>query len=80
MFKRFKIPLIATAIAFLLAVILNVIMITVIVNSNGSDREKAERSGKAGGAVGTVFVMVIAPFWIFTAAKIGAERRSKKNR
>jgi len=78
MLKRFKTPIIATAVAFLLAVILSVIMISVIVNSNGSDREKAERSGKAGGAVATLFVLTTAPFWIFTAAKIGAERRRKK--
>ncbi len=80
MLKRFKIPMIATAVAFLLAVILSVIMITVIVNSNGSDQQKQERSGKAGGAVAMLFVFTVAPFWIFTAAKIGAERRSKKVR
>lgn len=78
MLKRFKTPLVATAVAFLLTVILSVIMIATIVNSNISDQAKAERSGKAGGAVGFLFVVAVAPFWIYTAAKIGAERRRKK--
>ena len=77
MLKRFKIPLIATAVTFTLTVIFSVIMITAIVNSSRSDRERDLRIEKASVAAAYLFLFTTTPFWLITSYKIGAERRRK---
>ena len=76
--KRFKAPLIVTAIVFVAMVVIGAASITLIYNSSGSSRKKAERASMAGAGIATLGCIVIAPFWLYTAAKIGQERRRNK--
>jgi NADH:ubiquinone oxidoreductase subunit 4 (subunit M) len=77
--KRFKVPLIATAIVFAAMVIIGIASISLIYSSSGSSRKKAERASMAGAGVATLGCIAIAPFWLYTAAKIGQERRRNKS-
>ena len=76
--QRFRVPLIATAIIGGCLLVISIVAITMIFNSEGSSQKKAERAGMVGGGVGTLGGIAIAPFWIYAAAKIGQERRRKK--
>jgi hypothetical protein len=75
--KRFKVPLIATAVAFVLMLIVGIVAITMITNSSGSSREKTQRAQMAGAGVATLGGICIAPFWLLAAAKLGKERREQ---
>ncbi|GAB5405483.1 MAG: hypothetical protein Aurels2KO_37140 [Aureliella sp.] len=77
MLKRFKIPLIATAIILTVTIIGGLAAITVIHYSDGSNREKAKRAELAGGGIATFGCIAIAPFWLYAAMKIGQEKRAK---
>lgn len=77
--KRFKVPLIATAIVFVAMVVIGIASISLIYSSSGSNRNKSERAGMAGAAVATLGCVVIAPFWLYAAAKTGQERRRNKS-
>ena len=77
--QRFKIPLIATAVVFVAMVIISVASISLIYSSSGTSRNKAERASMAGAGVATLGCIAIAPFWLYTAAKIGQERRRNKS-
>lgn len=74
--KYFRIPLIVTGVAFLLVILIGIGGIIVIVNSNSPDQVKATRSAMLGSGLATTACLVIAPFWIFAAAKLGKERRA----
>lgn len=76
--KQFRVPLVATAVVFVLMVVIGVASMGVIYNSSGSNRKKAERAGMLGTGIATVGCIAIAPFWFYTAAQIGKERRKKK--
>jgi len=76
--RQFKFPLIVTGIALAIALIVAVVIITVIHNSKGSSRQKAERAAMAGSGVGLTTVIVVAPFWLTTAARIGKQRRAER--
>ncbi|XZE36327.1 hypothetical protein SH501x_001887 [Pirellulaceae bacterium SH501] len=77
--KRFKVPLVATAIVFAAMLIIGISSISLIHISSGSSRSKAERASMAGAAVATLGCIAIAPFWLYTAAKIGQERRRRRS-
>lgn len=77
--KRFKVPLVATAIVFVAMLIIGILSISLIYNSSGSSRSKAERASMAGAGVATLGCIAIAPFWLYTAAKIGQERRRRRS-
>lgn len=76
--KRFKAPLVATTIVFATMVIIGIASITLIYSSSGSSREKAARANMAGAGVAALGCIAIAPFWLYTAAKVGQERRRNK--
>ena len=77
---RFKLPLIVTGVALVLAIILGVVIITSIHGSRDSSRRKQERAAQAGGAVAVGVCVVVAPFWFWAAAKVGKERRAARER
>ncbi|QDS95648.1 hypothetical protein FF011L_44460 [Roseimaritima multifibrata] len=76
--KRLKAPLIATAIVLVVTVVFGIGSIALIYNSSGSNRNKAERAGMVGGGIAAFGCIVIAPFWLYAAAKIGQERRRNR--
>ena len=73
--RHFKLPLIVTGIALLLAVVVGIVIISSIHNSQASNREKNERAQMAGGGVAIATLAVITPFWLIAAAKVGKQRR-----
>ncbi|GDY23864.1 hypothetical protein LBMAG56_52110 [Verrucomicrobiota bacterium] len=74
--RHFKLPLIATAIVFVLAIGVGVFGLIKIDRSGKSNQEKKERAELLGGGVATLVCFIIFPFWIFAAAKVGKERRA----
>ena len=74
--RHFNLPLIVTAIALLLAIGVGAFGITQIHRSGKSNQEKKERAELLGGGVAFGVVIIIFPFWIFAAAKVGKERRA----
>ena len=76
--RHFKRPLIVTGITFRLAVIAGVVIITLIHNSRDSASRKIERAGMAGGGVAIATLVVVTPFWLVAAAKVGRERRAAR--
>jgi hypothetical protein len=80
MMRHFKIALLATGIALLLAIAVGIAVVTSIHRSPASNREKAERAQQAGGAVAIATLVVVTPFWLFAAAKVGRERRETRQR
>lgn len=77
--RHFKLPLIVTGVALLLALIAGIAMVTWIHRSPISDRQKTERAQKLGGATAITILLVIAPFWFIGAARFGKERRAAKD-
>ncbi len=75
--KRFKISLIATAIAFPCFVVVSLVAITIAYNMGGTQQAMKERASALGMALGVLFPMSVAPFWLYEAYKIGKERRAK---
>lgn len=74
--QRFKTPLIVTAIVLPLMLIVGLGMISWIYSMDMSNRKKAERAGLAGSGVATMGCIVMAPFWLIAAAKLGKEKRA----
>ena len=74
--RHFKLPLIVTGIAFLLFIGVGIGIITSIHKSTASAAAKQERAGKLGGGLGLLMCLVVAPFWLVAAAKVGKERRA----
>ena len=77
--RHFKLPLIVTGITLALALITGIALVTWIHKSKISDRQKAERAQNLGAAVAVTTSLVIAPFWLFAAAKVGKERRAARD-
>ena len=73
--KSFKTPIIVTAITFGLLIVIGIISITMIHNSSGSSRQKNERAAMVGSGAAVLGGIIVAPFWIYTASKVGQERR-----
>lgn len=78
--SRFKVPMIATAIILVLALVVSIGMITWVHGLKIPERQKQERAQKLGGGVGVATVVAIAPFWLIAAAKLGKERRETAKR
>lgn len=76
--RYFKLPLIVTAVAVVLAIGTGLFMITSIHRAKLSNRQKEERAQKLGGAVGLVTLLVITPFWLVAAGKYGKDRRQAR--
>ncbi len=77
--RHFKLPLIVTGITLLLAVLIGIAIVTWILRSPISNQQKTERAQKLGGAVALTTCLVIAPFWLVAAAKVGKERRAARD-
>ena len=71
---HFKLPLIITGITLFIALSAGLGIVTWIHKSKISEREKTARVEKLGGGFGVVVLLVIAPAWLFAAAKYGKER------
>ena len=77
--RHFKLPLLVTGVTLLLALIVGMVIVTSIHRSQSSGARKLERAQKAGGAVAGITVVVIAPFWLIAAARVGRERRQARH-
>ena len=75
--RHLRRPLKASLIALVAGIMLVVILATWIFNQDISDRKKKERASLLGGGIGGAMALVIAPFWLIAAGKIGKERRVK---
>jgi hypothetical protein len=74
--RHFKLPLIVTAITFVVAIIAGIAIVTVIHRAKIPDSQKKARAEKLGGGVGGVVLLIITPFWLIGASKFGKERRA----
>lgn len=73
--RHFKLPIIVTAIALVLAFGSVLLIGTTIHRAKASNRQKMERAQKLGLGIGVITLLVIAPFWLVAAGKVGKERR-----
>lgn len=76
--RHFKLPLIITGVTLFIAVVAGMGVVTWIHRSKVSDRDKAERAQKLGGGCAILTLLVIAPPWLFAAAKFGKARRVQR--
>ena len=74
--RHFNLPLIATAVTFVIAIIAGIALITVIHRANISDAQKKSRAEKAGAGVTGAVLLIITPFWLVGASRFGKERRA----
>ena len=74
--RHFKLPLIVTAITFVVAIIAGIAIVTVIHRAKIPDSQKKARAEKLGGGVGGVVLLIITPFWLIGATRYGKERRA----
>lgn len=70
----FKKPLIITGIAIGLALVIGLITVTIIHQSDASSRRKKERAEMLGTGVGLITILVITPFWLVAATKYRKDR------
>lgn len=73
--RYFRLPLIVTGIAFVVFLILGITGMVMIDRTARNDQEKLARGTLLGQGLGTLFSFVVAPFWIYGAAKMGKDRR-----
>jgi cytochrome bd-type quinol oxidase subunit 2 len=78
MMRYFKLPLIVTGIAFLLALILGLAGATWIHRSNLAPHQKEQRTKDLGMAAAFGVLFVITPFWMYACGKVGKERRQAR--
>ena len=76
---HFKFPLKVSGIAFLIALVIVIAGSTWIYQQKISDRQKQERAAMFGSGLGMFTSLVIAPFWLIAAGKIGKERRAARD-
>lgn len=74
--RHFRLPLVVTGITLALVLMLGIAGVAWIHRSAGSQREKELRSQRLGSGAATATSLVIAPFWVFAAARLGKERRA----
>ncbi|MSR80175.1 MAG: hypothetical protein EXS11_05550 [Gemmataceae bacterium] len=72
---HFKLSLIVTGIVVVLVVIAGGVGIYYIDKNSKSDQEKRVRGERLGMGIGTFAGILVAPFWLFAAAKMGKEKR-----
>jgi Na+/proline symporter len=75
--RHFKLPLIVTAIAFVVCIAVGIAGATLMIGSGGNVEKRAEILGQATGAL---TMLVIAPFWIYGAYQFGKERRAAQSK
>lgn len=78
--RQFKVPLIVTGVALLLALVIGIAGVTRIHQSTSSNRQKQQRAQLLGSGVATATCIVIAPFWLYAAAQVGKRRREAQAR
>lgn len=76
--RYFKLPLIVTGIVVFLVVIAGGFGIYYIDKNSKSDQEKEYRGERFGQGLGAFAGILVAPFWLFAAAKMGKEKRLAK--
>lgn len=76
--RHFKLPLIVTGVVVALALVFGLAAVTWIHQSKLSDRKKLARAQMLGAGTAVTTCLVIVPFWLFAAAKVGKERRARK--
>ena len=62
----------------LVALIAGVAIVTSIYKAKVSDREKKARVEMLGGGMAMGVLMIVFPFWILAAGKVGKERRAAR--
>jgi hypothetical protein len=77
--RHFKRPLIVTGIVFALALVFGITAVTMIHRAKLSNREKALRAGQLGTGTAGVSLLIITPFWLLAAGKVGKERRAARD-
>ena len=78
MLHHFKRPLRVTGIALALALIFGLALSVVIYRQKISDRAKIESMQLFGGGLGGITTLVVVPFWLAAAARVGRERRAAR--
>ena len=76
--RHFRVPLIVTGIALALAVLLGIAGVTWVHRTETSSRRKTERAQQLGQGMALATCLVVAPFWLAAAAKVGKARRKAK--
>lgn len=78
--RHFKTAIIATGVAFVLAIGGGAYGMYLIHKTGKSNSEKRKRAELLGSGIGTLTCIVIAPFWLVAAARVGKERRAAKEK
>jgi hypothetical protein len=76
--RHFKLPLIVTGVAVTLVMVIGLATLIWIGQLPIPNRQKADRAAKLGAGAGVLTGVVVAPFWIVAAAKVGKERRAAR--
>ena len=78
--RHFRVPLIVTGVALALALVVGIAGLTWLHRTEASSRRRAERGRQLGTGAAAATCLVIAPFWLVAAAKVGKARRKSKPR
>ena len=75
---EFRLPIRVTIIAFVLAIVLVIAGSTWIYMSETSSRRANRRAEMMGSGLAVLMCVVVAPFWLTAAGKVGKERREQR--
>lgn len=75
---EFKRPIRISCIVLAIAIILVIVGATWIFLSESSSTKANRRAVMLGSGLGVLASLVVAPFWLFAAGKIGKERREQR--
>lgn len=75
---EFRLPIRVTVIAFIVAILLVVAGSTWIYMSESSASRANRRAEMMGTGLAVLMCIVVAPFWLMAAGKIGEERRAQR--
>lgn len=73
--KHFKLAMIVSAIVFPLGIVAGFIALYMLFQLDIPNRQKEKRAGMIGSGLGVLIPAIVAPFWLYGAAKLGKERR-----
>jgi hypothetical protein len=76
--RHFRVPLIVTGIVLALALLLGIAGVTWVHRTETSSRRRTERAQQLGRGMALATCLVVAPFWLAAAAKVGKARRKAK--
>jgi hypothetical protein len=76
--RHFRVPLIVTGIALALAMLLGIAGVAWLHRTGTSSRKRTERAQQLGRGMALATCLVVAPFWLAAAAKVGKARRKAK--